>query len=140
MSLDLKGIKGALTAVPEIAACYLFGSAAKQEAVVNDLDLLILVRPEADAERAFWALTRQISESIGIEADRVDILLFDPQQADAEVLFRAVNEGKLLKNELPDLLTDKIEALSRFLVEHEYLINEAKRLRDELIEEFSAGG
>lgn len=140
MYIDLEEIKRALTAVPEIAACYLFGSAAKKEAVVNDLDLLTLVRPDAKTEMAIWELTRQISESLAVDADQVDVLLFDLQQADPEVLFHAVNEGILLKNELPDLLTDKIEDLSRYLVAHEYLINEAKRLRNELIEEFSADG
>lgn len=140
MDIDLKRIKGAVKAVPEIAACYLFGSAAKREAVVNDLDLLILVRPEAEAEKAIWDLTREVAESLDVEADRVDILLFDLQQADPEVLYRAVEEGILLINELPDLLTDKIEALSRYLVEHEFLMNEARRLRNELIEEFARNG
>ena len=140
MQLHLEEIKRVLAAVQEIAACYLFGSMVRQEAVVNDLDLLILNRPEADAGKAIWELTRQISESTDIEADRVDILQFDLQQADPTVLYRAVTEGVLLKNELPDLLTDKIEDLSRYLVEHEYLISEAKRLRNELIKEFSADG
>jgi len=112
MSLNLKEIKRAVAEVPEIAACNLFGSAAKQEEVVNDLDLLILVRPKADTENAIWQLTRRVSEFLRIEADKVDILLFDLAQADPEVLYHAVNEGVLLKNELPDLLTDKIEALS----------------------------
>jgi len=140
MFFEIEGIKGSLAAVPEIAAGYLFGSTARQEAVVNDLDLLIIVGPGSDAERAIWELTRQISESLGVDADRVDILLFDLRQADPKLLYRAVTEGILFKNELPDLLTDKIEALSRYLVEHEYLINEAKRLWIELIEEFSANG
>jgi predicted nucleotidyltransferase len=89
---DIEGIKGSLAAVPEIAAGYLFGSTARQEAVVNDLDLLIIVRPGSDAERAIWELIRQISEFLGVDADRVDILLFDLRQADPKLLYRAVTE------------------------------------------------
>lgn len=93
MPLDLNGLKEADSGIPEIAACYLFGSAARQDVVVNDLDLLVLVRPGADAERAIWDLFREISETLGIEADKVDVLLFDIQRADPTVLYRAVAEG-----------------------------------------------
>jgi predicted nucleotidyltransferase len=140
MFLNFEKIRSALAAVAEIEACYLFGSAAKQEAVVNDLDLLILVRPGADPEKAIWDLNRQVTDAMNIGGDKVDILLFDFQQADPEVLFHAVNEGILLKNESPDLLTDNIEALSRYLVAHEQLISEANRLKQELIEELLVDG
>lgn len=140
MNRNLEGIKNAASAVPEIAACYLFGSSARQDAVVNDLDLLILVRPEADAEKAIRDLTLMAGEILGVVPDRLDILLFDLEEANPEVLYRAVTEGVLLKNELPGLLSDRIESLSHYLLEQEYLIAEAKRLAKVIVEEFSRYG
>jgi len=37
MKVDLETVKSAVSVIPEIAACYLFGSAAKGEPAVNDI-------------------------------------------------------------------------------------------------------
>ena len=60
------------------------------------------------------------------------------QLTNAEVLYSAINKGILLKDDLPELLTDKIEELSRCFLENEFLIKEKKRLQREELEEFCA--
>ncbi len=140
MKLDLDIIKSAVAAIPEIAACYLFGSAGKGEVVVNDIDLLILVYPYADAEKALWVATEKISDAINLPADVLDILLFDLNLANPHVLYAAINDGILIKNESPDLLEDSIETLSRYFLENEPIIQRAGRLNWELIEEVCCDG
>ena len=136
MKADLERLKQTLKECPEVAAAYLFGSAAKNELVVNDLDLLILLYPDRNQDNAYFELSYRIGQSQHINADKVDLIFFDIDMVDPEVLYEAVDHGILLQNKLPGLLTDKIEELSRYLLENEFLIREAKRLRRELIEEF----
>lgn len=136
MDYNLNTLKKVLTDSPEVAAAYLFGSAAKNEPVVNDLDLLILLYPDINPFDAYLDLSYRIGQSQNINADKVDVIFFDMDLIDPEVLYEAVNHGILLKNNSPELLTDKIEELSMYFLENEFLIKEAKRLRHERMEEF----
>lgn len=136
MDYNINKLKQVLTDSPEVAAAYLFGSAAKNEPVVNDLDILILLYSGINPHNAYLELSYRIGQAQDINADKVDIVFFDLDMVDPEVLFEAVKHGILLKNRLPELLTDKIEELSTYFLQNESLIKETKRLRRERIEEF----
>lgn len=140
MKPNLEIIKSAVTSIPEIASCHIFGSAARHESVVNDLDILILTYPGQDTEKAIWSALEKISHATGLPPDSLDILVFDLDMADPRVLYHAVNEGILIKNECPDFLGDKIEDLSRYFLENETIIQRAGRLNRELIEEICCNG
>lgn len=136
MNFDIEKLRAVLNESPEVAAAYLFGSAAKNEPVVNDLDILILLYPDINQDSAYFELSYRIGQALNINADKVDVVFFDINQVDPEVLYEAVNLGIPLKNNSPELLTTKIEELSNYLFENEALIQETKQLRRERIEEF----
>lgn len=140
MKLDLDILTSAVAAIPEIAACYLFGSAANNEPVVNDIDLLILVFPDADAEKVLWTAAEKISDVLNLPADMMDILLFDLTMANPRVLYAAVTNGILIKNASPELLGDRIESLSVYFLENEPVIQRAAQLNREMIEEVCGNG
>jgi predicted nucleotidyltransferase len=133
---DLNMLKQSLRNSPEVAAAYLFGSAATNAPVVNDLDILLLVYPDIDKNTAYFDLVCRISEALALSEDKIDILFFDLQEADAEILYEAVNQGVLLKNESPELLGESIEKLSLYLMQNELIITRAKQLRHEQLEVF----
>jgi predicted nucleotidyltransferase len=136
MNFDVEKLRKILNDSPEVASAYLFGSAAKNEPVVNDLDILVLLYPDINQDNAYFELSYRIGQSQNLNADKVDVVFFDLDQVDPEVLYEAVNHGILLKNNSPGLLTDKIEELSNYFLENEALIKETKLLRRERIEEF----
>jgi len=49
-TINFKDLKIALEGCSEVSAAYLFGSAASGEAVVNDLDILVLLHQEIDKD------------------------------------------------------------------------------------------
>jgi len=138
MYVDRKKLKNALEQIPEIAAVYLFGSAVENMETANDLDLLVLLEPQFDFLHIHLTLVEKISTAVQIKPDLIDLLSFDLNLADPEVLYRAITTGVLLKNKSPQFLSDKIEALSRYFLENEYLIQEEKRLQKERLEAFCA--
>ncbi len=133
---DKLPIKEVLQNSPEIAAAYLFGSAANREPVVNDIDILILPWPQLDPLGALFDVKARLIETLKLPEEKLDVLLFDLKYADPEVLYSAVNTGILLKDEDTDFLTDRIEELSRYFLENEYLIRQAEQLRQEMLDEF----
>ena len=135
---DLDMLKQTLRDSPEVAAAYLFGSAATNAPVVNDLDILLLVYPDIDKNIAYFDLISRISEALTLPEEKIDILFFDLQEADPDILYEAVNNGVLLKNESPELLGESIEKLSFYLIQNEYVIARAKQLRHEQLEVFCA--
>lgn len=139
MNVNLENLKKILEDSPEVAAAYLFGSAAKNETVVNDLDILVLLYSKFDFMQIHLSLTNRLAKSLSLSPEQIDLLVFDLQLAAPEILYKAVSEGILLKNESPELLTNQIEALSKYFLENEFLIKEAKRLNKERLEEFCAG-
>lgn len=129
-------LKNSLAQRPEVAAAYLFGSAAKGDPAARDLDILILLRPGVDADNAWFELVGFLSDTAGIPEDQVDLLFFDMNEADPMVLHDALSTGVLLKNNNPDLLGDRIDALSRYFLQNDVMIERAKRLRQERLEDF----
>jgi predicted nucleotidyltransferase len=120
----------------EVSAAYLFGSAAKGEGVVNDLDILVLLHRNVDKHEAYINLTYRLSQVLNISEDCIDLLFLDSEEADPIVLTRAVNKGILLKNDNPEYLSDTIDCVSRYLMDNEAMIIRGKRLRQERLEVF----
>lgn len=109
MTPDLTALKKCLDEQPEVAAAYLFGSAAQGASVSNDVDVLVLLRPDTDKNEAYFDLTLRLAEALGISEQRLDLLFLDLEEAEPAVLCRGVNEGILLKNADPGFLGDRIE-------------------------------
>ncbi|MFO7984417.1 MAG: nucleotidyltransferase domain-containing protein [Desulfatiglandaceae bacterium] len=122
----------------EVVAAYLFGSAAKGGSGARDLDILILLRPDVDASRIYFELAASLSDTLGIQEDKIDLLFFNMDEADPMVLYEAVSTGILLKNIDPDMLGDSIDALSRYFLENDVIIERAAQLRNERLEDFCA--
>ena len=136
MIFDMKLLKQVIREFQQVAAAHLFGSAACNEPVVNDLDILVLHYSDTNKDSIYFDLTYRIAQALNLTEDHVDILFFDLQEASPDVLYKALNQGILLKNESPGLLTDKIDELSRYFMENEYLIRQAKQLEREQLEAF----
>lgn len=63
----------------EILAAYLFGSAAEDGPVVNDIDVLILLN-ESDTNKILLLLCDldvQLAEHLGFTTDQIDLIPFD---------------------------------------------------------------
>ncbi|MBT3224789.1 MAG: nucleotidyltransferase domain-containing protein [Deltaproteobacteria bacterium] len=125
MRLDLMALKRCLDKKPEVVAAYLFGSAATEESVVNDVDLLVLLRPDIDKYEAYFDIVSNLAKTLGISEDRIDLLLFDLGEADPIILYNAINRGVLLKNSDSNILGDMIDALSGYFLENEPIIMQA---------------
>jgi len=138
INYNLDILKQTIRNSTEVAAAYLFGSAATGEPVVNDLDLLVLIYPAIDKNIAYFDLLYRISKSMDIPVDQVDLLFFDLQEADPSILYEAVNKGILIKNESPDMLSEMIDKLSLYFMENEFMIKHAAQLKRERLEEFCA--
>ncbi|MEA3416777.1 MAG: nucleotidyltransferase domain-containing protein [Thermodesulfobacteriota bacterium] len=135
---NLDMLKQSLRNSPEVATAYLFGSAVINAPVVNDLDILVLVYPDIDKNIAYFDLVSRISEALTLPEEKIDILFFDLQEADPDILCKAVNNGVLLKNESPELLGESIENLSFYLIQNEFIIARARQLRHEQVDVFCA--
>jgi len=135
-TINFKDLKIALEGCSEVSAAYLFGSAASGEAVVNDLDILVLLHQEIDKDEAYINLIYTLSKSLKIPEACVDLLFFDSNEADPSILTRAVNRGILLINHDPEYLSNMIDNVSRDLLENEVMIIRARRLRRERTEVF----
>ena len=136
ITADIAVLKEALNESPEVVAAYLFGSAVRGENAVNDLDILVLLHPNADRYGAYIDLVSRLSQVLNIHEDSIDLLFFDVDEADPLVLSRAVNEGIVLKNQDPDFLFNRIDAVSRYLLDNDAMIQRARRLRRERVEAF----
>lgn len=118
-----------------MVAAYLFGSAAEGE-LARDLDILVLLRPDVDADAVYFDLAASVSDALGIPEEKVDLLFFNMDEADPMVLNEALSTGILLKNSDPDMLGDSIEALSRYFLENDVIIERAAQLRNDRLEDF----
>jgi predicted nucleotidyltransferase len=136
LNINVDHLKETLLSCNEIEAAYLFGSAARREPVVNDLDLLILADSNKNTHHLYFNLLHRITNDQKIPESQIDILFFDICLADPYILDRAVNTGILLCNRNEKLLTDRIEELSLFFLENEFLLNESIRLKREKREVF----
>ena len=120
----------------DVPAAYLFGSAAADEPVRNDLDILVLLREGADRFEAYTQLTRSLAEASGLPEDKIDLLFLDLREANPHVLIKAVNHGVLLKNAGPKLLSERIEEISMYFLENEPILQRAEILKKENLEAF----
>jgi predicted nucleotidyltransferase len=136
-TLDFETLKKCLSDRTEVVAAYLFGSSAEGE-LARDLDILVLLSPDVDASRIYFELAASLSDTLGIQEDKIDLLFFNMDEADPMVLYEAVSTGILLKNRDPDMLGDSIDALSRYFLENDVIIERAAQLRNERLEDFCA--
>lgn len=128
-------LRALLAGIADISAAYFFGSAARGEEAVNDVDILVLLQPDLRVECVLPSLTARIADGLGLPHDRVDLLPFDLNWADPRVLYRAVNEGILVKEEDTNYLTDRIEELSLYFLQNETILARAERLQEEWLRE-----
>ena len=138
MRLDLMALKRCLHKKPEVVAAYLFGSAAEGESVINDVDILVLLRPDVDKYKAYFDLSYSLAKTLGISEDRIDLLFLNLDEANPVILYNAINRGVLLKNSDSNILGDRIDDLSRYFLENEPMIMQAKHLRQDRMEAFCA--
>ncbi len=108
----------------QIAALYIFGSFARNEPVINDIDLLLLPAREARKEEVYLRVSLDLEKLL--QKFKVDIVLFDTNEVDPLLLHKALSEGIPIVNDR-DYLGDKIEALSAVLLGTEYLRKERHR-------------
>lgn len=120
----------------DVLAAYLFGSIAAEEPVRNDLDILVLLREDADRFEAYTQLMRSLAEASGLPEGKIDILFLDLHEANPHVLIKAVNHGVLIKNSNPVLLSERIEHISMYFLENEPVLQRAETLRRESLEAF----
>jgi len=111
-----------------VAAAYIFGSILESE-IFNDVDILIL--PEKNALNHIfltYKISANLSEKLNISSDFIDAILLDLEKTDPLVLGEALKTGRLIKNQNPDYLSDKLEEISSF-----FLINEAVLYRRQVL-------
>jgi len=135
-SVRIADLKTILERCPEVSAAYLFGSAASDQVVANDLDILVLLHQGIDKDEAYINLTYNLSNSLKIPEARIDVVFFDIEEADPSILTRAVNRGILIVNHDPEYLSTMIDSVSRYLLENETMMIRARRLRQERTEVF----
>lgn len=133
---ELGKIKKYLNTNPAIIVAYLFGSGAGEDGVVNDLDILIIEDENANRLKIQLELVTKLCDLTGFPVDKIDVVFFDQEEVAPNILKNAINHGILLKNIAPELLSDRIEALSRYFLRNEPTILNAKRLEKERLEAF----
>jgi len=137
-NIDISKLKQLVQSLPEISAAYLFGSAAENSSVVNDLDLLVLTSPEVNKDKAYFDIKSYLARELTISEEYIDLLFFDLASSDPEILYSALTNGILLKDKAPELLSENIERLSLFFLVNEPYIARSKNLIKEQLEEFCA--
>ena len=60
--VNLADLKAMLKQQSEVSAAYLFGSAAKGESMVNDLDIMVLLHRHVDKHQVYFNLTHKLSQ------------------------------------------------------------------------------
>jgi hypothetical protein len=100
------------------------------------LDILILADEKANRLKIQLELINNLSKLTGLMADKIDVVFFDQEEVAPNILKNAINHGILLKNIDPELLSDRIEELSRYFLRNEPTILNAKRLGKERLEAF----
>ena len=133
---ELTTIKDYFNGRQDILLAYLFGSGVGSNKVANDLDILILADERASRLKIQIELVNDLSKLTGFTADRIDVVFFDQEEVDPHILKSAINHGILIKNTDPELLSNRIEKLSRYFLKNEPAIVNAKRLEKERLEVF----
>lgn len=136
--IDISRIKRLVRSKPEISAAYLFGSAVEDCPVQNDIDLLVLPHPEVNKDKAYFDIISYLCQELKISEEYMDLLFFDIEASDPKILYSAITNGMLLKNQSPELLSECIENLSLFFLINEPYIYRREHLIKEQMEEFRA--
>ncbi len=136
--MDIKILEKCLASRAEVVAAYLFGSVAKGSSITRDLDILVLIHPDMDPNTVYFDLAICLRDALGIPEEKIDLLFFDMSEAEPMILYEAISTGVLLKNSDPDMLGDCIDALSRYFLQNEAMIERARQLRNERLEDFCA--
>lgn len=76
LSVNIPKLKNLMHAMPEIAAAYLFGSAAEGGPVVNDLDLLVLTFPGVNQDQAYFDILSRMANELGLAEEKIDLVFF----------------------------------------------------------------
>jgi len=97
-------LRAALEQNKDVLAAYLFGSVAADEPVRNDLDILVLLREDADRFEVYTQLTRSLAEASGLSEGKIDLLFLDLREANPHVLVKAVNNGVFAQECRPQTL------------------------------------
>ncbi len=108
----------------KIAALYIFGSFAKDEPVVNDIDLLLLPAQGSPKEEIYVRVASDLENLL--KGFKVDLVLFSIDEVDPLILHKAISEGIPIIND-KDYLGDQIEMLSTLLLDTEALRKEKSR-------------
>ena len=138
LSLNIRKLKNLIQAMPEIAAAYLFGSAAEEGSVANDLDLLVLTFPGINQDQAYFEILYRLTQELSLSEEQIDLVFFELDVVDPHVLHSAINNGIIIKNQNPELLSERIDQLSLYFLINESYIQRAKALLEEQLEEFCA--
>ncbi len=133
---ELSKIKTYLEKRQDILFAYLFGSGVNEEKAVNDLDILIHTDAGADRLRIQLELVNDLCKLTGFPADRIDVVFFDKEQVSPDILKNAINHGILLKNNDQELLSNRIEELSKYFLKNDSALLNALRLEKERLEAF----
>jgi predicted nucleotidyltransferase len=136
MMTELSKIKTYLEERQDILFAYLFGSGVNKETAANDLDILIDTDAGADRLRTQLELVKDLGQLTGFPADRIDVVFFDAEQVSPDILRNAINHGILLKNTDQELLSNRIEELSKYFLENDSALLNALRLEKERLEAF----
>ncbi len=72
----------------------------------------------------------------GLKSDKIDVVIFDQEEVDPDILLTAISHGMLLKNIDQRVLSDRIGDLSQYYLKNEPMIIRAKRLGKERLEAF----
>ncbi|MFP4037074.1 MAG: nucleotidyltransferase domain-containing protein [Desulfobacteraceae bacterium] len=134
--MDLEALKQALEEKDEVLAAYLFGSAAQRDSIANDVDILLLLQPGSNKYEVEFDLKSHLAEHLGIPEKKFDFLFFEMDEADPKILYKAIDQGILLKNANPQFLSERINRLSSYFLENDSMIEKAEYLRRERIEAF----
>jgi predicted nucleotidyltransferase len=137
MKFDRTTLEQYLAEQTDVVAAYIFGSAARGDAAVNDFDILVLLDSDADVYEAYTRMKTDLSALLGIPEEQIDILFFDLDTSDPIILHEAIENGILVKSAHGETLGDRIETLSTYLMCNEFLIQRANRLKRERLEAFS---
>ena len=138
LSVNIRKLKNLIQAMPEIAAAYLFGSAAEEDSVANDLDLLVLTFPGINQDQAYFEILYRLTQELSLSEEQIDLVFFELDVVDPHVLHSAINNGIIIKNQNPELLSERIDQLSLYFLINESYIQRAKALLEEQLEEFCA--
>lgn len=114
-------VSGVLARYPQVAAAYLFGSAIGPCRPDSDIDLGLVLSPEATEPPAwgFSGLEAQIETALGrIDGHAFEVIVLRPEAV--LFSFKVIREGRLVFSRNRDVLLDFMERVARRYAEAGY--------------------